>query len=430
MPGHRPVGVLLAARVPSRRSWVGDARPDPQYREESDVTTTVDKSVEVEVPVRTAYDQWTQFEQFPEFMGGVQEVRQVSDTTLHWVAEIAGIRREWDAEVLEQVPDEKVAWAAIDGATNAGAVRFTPAGPDRTVVTLHLEYEPEGLLESAGDAVGLVERQAEADVQRFKEFIESRGSATGAWRGRVDDDVPVGTPGIEDAVLSQGESGKAGVSPKAVVAGVAAVGAAGVAAAALSRSGGDSEVSDDVPPGADVVDVLETDHREATALIADIRAGMDPTARRDQADQLIAELVRHAVAEEMHVYPAMREHLPDGEQAVQHDLEEHQELETLLKELEGVDAADPQFLQVLGRVETTLADHIADEEGSHFPQLRAALPREELVALAAKVQAAKKAAPTRPHPAAPNSKLFHQLAGPGVGLVDRLRDRLSGRTTG
>jgi hypothetical protein len=115
---------------------------------------------------------------------------------------------------------------------------------------------------------------------------------------------------------------------------------------------------------------------------------------------------------------------------VQHDLEEHQELETLLKELEGVDAADPQFLQVLGRVETTLADHIADEEGSHFPQLRAALPREELVALAAKVQAAKKAAPTRPHPAAPNSKLFHQLAGPGVGLVDRLRDRLSGRTTG
>jgi hemerythrin superfamily protein len=391
------------------------------------MTTTVDQSVEVEVPVRTVYNQWTQFESFPEFMGGVQQVVQVDDTTLHWVAEIAGVRREWDAEILEQVPDERVSWAAIGGATNAGAVSFRAVGTDRTVVTLHLEYEPEGMVESAGDALGLVERQAESDLRRFKEFIEARGVETGAWRGQVED-VSAGTPGIEHAVLSEGDSGKAGVSPKAVAAGVAAVGAAGVAAAAMSRSS--SGEQDGLPPGTDVVDLLTADHREATALLADIAATTDSAVRRDLADTLIAELVRHSVAEEMHVYPAMRQHLPDGEQAVEHDIEEHKELETLLKELEGLDALDSRFTEVLRQVETTLADHVADEEGTQFPQLRAALPQEELVTLAEKVHAAKKAAPTRPHPASPNAKLFHQLAGPGVGLVDRLRDRMSGRTTG
>jgi len=389
------------------------------------VTTTVEKSVEVEVPVRTAYNQWTQFEQFPQFMGGVKEVVQVDDTTLHWVAEIAGVRREWDAEILEQVPDQKVAWAAISGATNAGAVHFTPAGPDRTLLTLHLEYEPEGLVEGAGDALGIIERQAESDVRRFKDLIESRGTESGAWRGEVSDVAPVGTPGLEDAVLSEGDSGKAGVSGKAVAAGVAAAGAVGLAAAAMAKGSGD----EDTATGQDVVDVLTTDHREATALLTEISATADGPARRDLADTLIAELVRHSVAEEMHVYPAMRKHLPDGEQAVEHDIEEHKELESLMKQLEGLDPLEPRFEAVLGELASTLQDHVADEEGSHFPQLRAALPREELVALAGKVESAKKLAPTRPHPGAPNAKLFHQVVGPGVGFVDRLRDKLSGRTT-
>src|SRR4051795_12560881 len=183
------------------------------------MTTKVEKSIEVDAPVRSAYNQWTQFEEFPQFMGGVETVTQLDDTRLHWVAQIAGVRREWDAEILEQVPDQKVAWAAISGATNAGAVHFTAAGPDRTLLTLHLEYEPEGLVESAGDALGIIERQAESDVQRFKALIESRGTESGAWRGQVSDEAPVGTPGIEDAVLSEGDSGKAGVSGKAVAAG-------------------------------------------------------------------------------------------------------------------------------------------------------------------------------------------------------------------
>jgi uncharacterized membrane protein len=131
------------------------------------MTTRVEKSVTVEAPVSVAYNTWTQFEDFPLFMGGVKEVRQLGDSRLHWVAEIAGVKREWDAAILEQVPDEKIAWAATEGATNAGTVQFSPAGPDRTVVTLTLEYEPEGLVEKAGDQLNIVERRAEADMENF-----------------------------------------------------------------------------------------------------------------------------------------------------------------------------------------------------------------------------------------------------------------------
>jgi uncharacterized membrane protein len=196
------------------------------------MTTEVDKEIEVGVPVRTAYNQWTQFEEFPQFMGGVHEVRQLGDRNLHWVAQIAGVRREWDAEVIEQVPDQKVAWAATEGATNAGAVHFRPLGPDRTVVRLHLEYEPEGAVEKVGDALSIVERQAASDLEKFKSFIESRGAESGAWRGEVPGNV--GTPDIEAAEETRGDSGKAGISGKAVAAGVAAT-AAGVAAAAAAK---------------------------------------------------------------------------------------------------------------------------------------------------------------------------------------------------
>jgi hemerythrin superfamily protein len=345
---------------------------------------------------------------------------------LHWVAEIGGVKREWDAAILEQVPDRKVAWAAVGGATNAGAVYFTPVGADATSVTLHLEYEPEGLVEKAGDALNLVQRQAESDLEKFKAFIEARGSETGGWRGAVNEVVTVGIPGTEDAALSQGDSGKAGVSGKAVAAGAAAA-AVGVAAAAAVSARSDG--STDATNGADVVDVLTTDHHEVTALIGEIWATPDPEVRRDLADTVISELVRHSVAEEMYVYPAMRTHLPDGDAAVEHDTAEHKELEATMKELEAVDASDARFTEVLRQLETILADHVADEERDQFPQLRARIPRDELVQLAEKVESAKKIAPTRPHPGAPNNQVFHKLVGPGVGLVDRLRDKLSGRST-
>jgi uncharacterized membrane protein len=148
--------------------------------------SSVEESVEVAVPVRTAYDQWTQFEEFPRFMEGVESVRQIDDTHLHWKAEIAGTTREWDAEITEQRPDERVAWRSTSGTTNAGVVTFHRLGEGRTKVMLQLDVEPEGLVESAGDKLGFVKRRAVGDLERFKEFIETRGTESGAWRGTVD----------------------------------------------------------------------------------------------------------------------------------------------------------------------------------------------------------------------------------------------------
>jgi hemerythrin-like domain-containing protein len=182
-------------------------------------------------------------------------------------------------------------------------------------------------------------------------------------------------------------------------------------------------------PRTDVLDVLTSEHRDVTALIGEIWSVADPMIRRDLTDTAISELVRHAVAEEMYVYPAMRKYLPDGEKAVEHDIEEHKELEQAMKRLEGADVSGTEFESALRRLETLLADHVQDEEVEQFPELRRHIPHEELAELAGKVETAKKLAPTRPHPGAPNSELFHKLVGPGVGLVDRLRDKLTGRAT-
>jgi carbon monoxide dehydrogenase subunit G len=210
------------------------------------MTTKVEKSIQVDVPVSTAYNQWTQFEDFPHFMGGVKEVHQHDDQRLHWVAEIAGVRREWEATILEQVPDQKIAWAATEGATNAGAVRFEPVGSGSTLVYLSLEYEPEGVVEQVGDKLGIVERQVRSDLERFKQLIEDEGYASGAWRGSVNEGLAVGTPGAGQAAMTRGDSGKAGVSAKTVVAGAAAAvagvaAAAGAAAVASSKSGQEAE---------------------------------------------------------------------------------------------------------------------------------------------------------------------------------------------
>ena len=180
----------------------------------------------------------------------------------------------------------------------------------------------------------------------------------------------------------------------------------------------------------DVVDVLTADHQEFLELVAQIWQTGDAEERRDLTDVLISELVRHSVAEEMFVYPAIKKHLPDGEAAVQHDVEEHKELETLMKALEHVEATDPRFDEALRQLETVLADHVQDEEAEQFPRLRASIPREDMVELAGKVETAKKAAPTRQQPMAPKNQLFHKMVGPGVGMVDRLRDALTGGAKG
>jgi uncharacterized membrane protein len=153
---------------------------------EGSCMSTIEESVEVKVPVRVAYNQWTQFEEFPRFMEGVERVEQLDDRRLHWVAEIGGKRNEWDAEISEQRPDERVAWHSTTGAKNAGAVTFHRLSDERTKVMVQLEYEPEGPVETTGDALGIVERRARGDLKRFKEFIEARGHETGAWRGQID----------------------------------------------------------------------------------------------------------------------------------------------------------------------------------------------------------------------------------------------------
>lgn len=146
---------------------------------------TVEKSIVVDVPVRTAYNQWTQFEEFPQFMEGIEEVRQEGDTHTHWRANIAFKEVEWDADITEQTPDQRVSWRSTTGAHNAGTVSFEPQGADRTNVTLRLEYEPEGFFESVGSALGVVNSRVQGDLERFKEFIERRGGETGAWRGEI-----------------------------------------------------------------------------------------------------------------------------------------------------------------------------------------------------------------------------------------------------
>jgi Polyketide cyclase / dehydrase and lipid transport len=221
------------------------------------MTTKVEKFIQVDVPLSTAYNQWTQFEDFPYFMGGVKEVRQLDDRRLHWVAEIVGVRREWEASVLEQVPDVKVAWAATSGATNAGSVRFEPAGADSTVVYLTLEYEPEGLVEQVGDKLGIVERQVRSDLERFKALVEDQGYASGAWRGGINEGIGA-EPGVAAAAASQGDSGKAGVSPTAVAAGAAAAVAAGAAAAAVAAKSSSSSGSSGAEERGDEVVVVDT----------------------------------------------------------------------------------------------------------------------------------------------------------------------------
>jgi hemerythrin superfamily protein len=188
--------------------------------------------------------------------------------------------------------------------------------------------------------------------------------------------------------------------------------------------------SNDAAPGHDVVDILVADHREMMELLAQINHTTDPDQRRDLIDTVIAEVMRHAVAEEMHVYPTVEERVPNGTAMVEHDKEEHQEIVETMKEIEAVDTASPAFMGHVQKLEGQLRHHASDEESEQFPQLRTHISGEQLVAIGKKVQTAKQLAPTRPHPSAPHSELFHKTIGPGVGMIDRLRDKLTGRHTG
>jgi uncharacterized membrane protein len=148
--------------------------------------STVEQSIDIHVPVRVAYDQWTQFESFPEFMDGVEEVRQIDDTHLHWRAKVAGHVAEWDAVITDQIPDQRVAWRATDGKANAGVVTFQSLDDGSSRVMVQIEHENEGVMEKVGSALGADSREVKNSLERFKELVESRGGPSGAWRGEVD----------------------------------------------------------------------------------------------------------------------------------------------------------------------------------------------------------------------------------------------------
>src|SRR5438477_5946209 len=168
--------------------------------------STIEESIEVRVPLTTAYNQWTQFEEFPQFMEGVEEVRQLDDTHLHWKAEIAGKTKEWDAVIVEQRPDERVEWANTDGARNAGVVTFHRISDDSTGVMAQMDVDPDGIAEKAGDVLGIVKRRVKADLERFKDLIESQGFASGAWRGVVKEGerVDAGSGAARDKAVHRG----------------------------------------------------------------------------------------------------------------------------------------------------------------------------------------------------------------------------------
>jgi uncharacterized membrane protein len=186
-------GLSAAAVVlmPSPRRWVvarirGGSALHPQAHTGLDSRLkTIVEEIEVAVPVSTAYNQWTQFEEFPRFMEGVEEVRQLDDTLLHWVAKVAGKHAEWDAKIVEQQPDARIAWDSIDGKHTSGSVSFESAGPSRARVRVQMQYPPEGLLEATGSAAGLDDRRVRGDLERFRELVESRGVESGAWRGEI-----------------------------------------------------------------------------------------------------------------------------------------------------------------------------------------------------------------------------------------------------
>jgi uncharacterized membrane protein len=147
--------------------------------------SVIEKSIEINVPVRAAYNQWTQFEEFPRFMEGVKQVKQIDDKHLYWIADIGGKEKEWNAEITEQVPDQRIAWTSREGAWNGGVVIFHRLSDAKSKVMLQMEYDPQGFVENVGDVIGVVSQRIQGDLERFKAYIETRGQETGAWRGTI-----------------------------------------------------------------------------------------------------------------------------------------------------------------------------------------------------------------------------------------------------
>jgi hemerythrin superfamily protein len=313
----------------------------------SDVTASVD----VQVPVRTAYNQWTQFESFPRFMTGVVSVRQLDDRRTHWVTEIAGVRREFDAEIVEQVPDVRIAWQSVgDEVRHSGAVTFQPRGDEATHVTVDLGWQPEGLIERAGGAVGMDRLQIKADLERFRLFIEDRGSETGQWRGRVPDGVPVTAEGKP-----------------------------------LAGTGGHS-------PDDDVVDLLTAQHEQIKELMSRISAAASEGGQtQGPFTELVKLLETHELGEQRVVHPVTHESPDGGAATAEARLGEEERADQLIAKVQSLVPDSREFDMWFGQLRHAVLDHAAHEEREEFPRLRRELSSARLRAMAEELVAVQTA---------------------------------------
>ncbi|HEV2638626.1 MAG TPA: SRPBCC family protein [Actinocrinis sp.] len=309
--------------------------------------TDVIESVDVNVPISIAYNQWTQFESFPEFMEGVDSVQQTDARHTHWVTDIGGVRREFDAETTEQHPDERIAWKSVGGDTeHAGVVTFHRLADTRTRVTVQLVWEPQGLAEKVGSALNIDNRQVKADTVRFKKFIEERGTETGGFRGEQP-------------------------APGQVVGG-ARPGPQSVRGAHL-----------DAPASGqgDVVDVLSAQHQQVKAAFARVQMA----SGQDKA-QLFAELVDllkvHEAGEQQVVHPVTGASAAVGGQVAAGRIEEETEADRAIAELQTLGVQHPDFNTKLEAFHQAVLRHADHEEQDEFPLLRQNIPAGRLQAMA------------------------------------------------
>jgi len=311
----------------------------------SDVT----ESVDVNVPVRTAYDQWTQFESFPEFMDGVESVRQTDARTTHWVTDIGGVRREFDAEITEQHPDERIAWKSTGGDTShAGVVTFHRIAEAETRVTVQLVWEPRGFVEKVGSVLGIDNHQVKADTERFKKFIERRNGATGQWRGEV--------PAPRSMEQPADAAGPVAGAP--------------------------------VPGGRnDVVDVLLAQHEEIRQAFA-TTLNATGEAKEAQFDRLAAMLHAHETGEQQVTHRATHERTAGGDVVAAACLEEEVQAGHAMAELRALGVDHPAFDEKLESFHQAVLAHAAHEEQDEFPRLRE-LPVDQRHTLAADLRSAQ-----------------------------------------
>jgi carbon monoxide dehydrogenase subunit G len=320
----------------------------------SDVT----ESVEVDVPIGTAYDQWTRFESFPWFMAGVESVSRIDATRTHWVTEVAGIRREFDAEITEQHPGERIAWRSTGGEVrHAGVVTFQRLADRLTRVTVQLAWEAHGLAEKAGSALGIDERQVRADTARFKKFIEQQGPDTGGFVGFAGGQP---TPGDEADARTE-----------------------------FSETPGLGAPSDPAPGPDDLLETLLNQHADILQAFARLLA-----APADQREPLFADLVdklqRHETGEQNVVHPAICQDGVAGDRVAGERLAEEQEVLRAIAELENLGFRHPDFADTLRTFHETVLSHAAHEEQEEFPLLRR-LPGDRLRRMAEELRALQSA---------------------------------------